>query len=106
MGANALTIAGGHGLDVLSFILGEFVERCARVGTRISEWRLTDTGETASVEAPDTAGVVGLLAGGCEVAAQVASVPGASSGWRMEIYGSEGGLHLTAPFNVGAGQIH
>ena len=38
-GANTLTIAGGHAIDALCAVLGEFAELSARVSTRIPEWR-------------------------------------------------------------------
>ena len=49
-GANPLTIAGGHEIDALCYILGEVVEVSARVTTRITEWRDEETG--AGVPAP------------------------------------------------------
>ena len=39
-GANTLTIQGGHGIDALCFVLGEFAEVTARVTTQIKEWRV------------------------------------------------------------------
>src|ERR1700741_3735165 len=38
-GANTLTIAGGHAIDAMCAVLGEFAELSARVSTRIPEWR-------------------------------------------------------------------
>jgi predicted dehydrogenase len=52
-GANTLTIAGGHAIDALCFVLGEFEEVSARLATRITEWHNTDTGETMPVDSPD-----------------------------------------------------
>ena len=41
-GANTLTIAGGHAIDALCAVLGEFAEVSARVSTRIPEWHTLD----------------------------------------------------------------
>src|SRR5919197_1015298 len=37
-GANTLTIAAGHAIDALCFVLGEFAELSARLSTTIREW--------------------------------------------------------------------
>src|SRR5437764_1285629 len=74
-GANTLTIAGGHAIDALCFVLGEFAEVSARLATRITEWHNTDTGETMRVDAPDWISVAGLLGGGGEVVVLVNAVP-------------------------------
>ena len=51
-GATSLTIAAGHTLDTLAFILGEFSELSAWVRTQHSPVRLADTGEDANVTSP------------------------------------------------------
>ena len=105
-GANPLTIAGGHAIDALCFILGEVVEVSARVTTRITEWRDEDTGEPIAVDAPDNIAVAGRLESGAEIAIQVASVPEQATGTRLEIYGREGALFLTArSANIGPVQL-
>src|SRR5258708_33698882 len=63
-GANTLTIAGGHAIDALCFVLGEFTEVSARLATKITEWHNTDTGETMKVDSPDWMNVSGRLEGG------------------------------------------
>src|SRR5207247_9091611 len=60
-GANTLTIAGGHAIDALCFVLGEFAEVSARLATNITEWHNTDTGETMKVNSPDWISVDGRL---------------------------------------------
>jgi predicted dehydrogenase len=102
-GANTLTIQGGHGIDALCFLLGEFAEVSARVTTRVTEWRLVDTGATVPVDAPDNISVAGRLESGAEVAIQVAAVPSNPSGYRLEIYGRDGSLTLTAGGSVNIG---
>ncbi|MEQ7009644.1 Gfo/Idh/MocA family oxidoreductase [Actinopolymorpha sp. B17G11] len=105
-GANPLTIPGGHTIDALCFLLGEFAEVSARVATRIRHWRHTDTGEEVRVTAPDSISVAGRLVGDAEVAFQVATVPTNPTGTRIEIHGSEGSLVLTGPSaQIGPNQL-
>lgn len=106
-GANPLTISGGHAIDALCFILGEFAEVTARVATKITEWHNTDTGETMKVDAPDWVSMAGRLQSGAEVAFQVATVPFNPSGNRFEIYGREGTLTISAgSSNIGPNRLY
>src|SRR5882672_5814605 len=56
-GANTLTIAGGHAIDALCAVLGEFAEISARVSTRIPQWR-TMEGAPVPVDSPDSVNVI------------------------------------------------
>src|SRR5687768_10359823 len=49
-GANTLTIAAGHAIDALCFLVGELEEVSGRLATKVPEWRNTDTGETVRVD--------------------------------------------------------
>ena len=102
-GANPLTIAGGHSMDAARFLLGEFIEISARVTTQTREWLDSDTGQTVDVDAPDTTSVVARTRSGAEVAMQIAIVPTAAPGFRLEIYGTAGRLVLTSDSNVSNG---
>jgi predicted dehydrogenase len=105
-GANTLTIAGGHAIDALCFVLGEFEEVSARLSTRITEWHNTDTGETMQVDSPDWISVSGRLGSGAEVSFLVTTVPFNPSGNRLEIYGREGTLVISGgSSNVGPSQL-
>ena len=105
-GANPLTIAGGHAIDALCSILGELTEVSARVTTRITTWRDEETGIDVPVDAPDSIAVAGRFEGGAEAAIQVASVPAHATGTRLEIFGREGALFLTAPSaNIGPNRL-
>jgi predicted dehydrogenase len=105
-GANTLTIAGGHAIDALCAVLGEFAELSARVSTRIPEWRTLE-GMPVPVDSPDSITVVGRLASGVEVSVNVAAVPSNASGNRLEIYGREGALivRTDGSFNIGPSQV-
>ena len=95
-GANTLTIAGGHALEAMCTVLGEFTEVSARVATRIREWRNTDIGENVSVDAPDVINAAGRLGSGAEVSVQIASVPFGGGRTRLDIYGRKGAMTLAA----------
>ncbi len=105
-GANTMTIAGGHAIDALCAVVGEFVELSARVSTRIPEWRDT-SGKSVPVDSPDSINVVGRVASGAEVTVSVAAVPSNPGGNRIEVYGREGALVVRAPgsFNTGASEV-
>jgi predicted dehydrogenase len=106
-GANTLTIAGGHAIDALCFVLGEFAEVSARLATKIREWHNTDTGETMQVDSPDWISVTGRLERGAEVSFLVATQPFNPSGARFEIYGSEGTLVISGgSANNGPNRLH
>jgi len=105
-GANTMTIAGGHSIDALCYILGEFTEVSARVGTLITEWKNTETGATMKVDAPDTVSVAGALQNGAEVSYRVIAVPHNPSGTRLEIYGRDGTLVVTSSSaNIGPNTV-
>jgi predicted dehydrogenase len=105
-GANPMTIPGGHAIDAMCHILGEFAEVSARVTTRIEMWKHAVTGDDFPVDAPDTVSVAGVLRNGAEVSWQMASVPHHASGTRLEIYGSKGTLVLTSKsVNIGPSQL-
>ena len=95
-GANTLTISGGHGIDALCTILGEFAELSARVTTRVTEWLDTDANQRVPVDAPDSISIAGRLVSGAEVSVQVAAVPVSPSGSRLEIYGRDGTIVLAS----------
>jgi predicted dehydrogenase len=105
-GANVLTITGGHAIDALCAVLGEFSDVSARVSTRIPEWR-TPEGKAVPVDSPDSINVVGRMTSGAEVSVNVAAVPSNPSGNRIEIFGREGAIVLRAEgsFNTGSSEV-
>ena len=105
-GANTLTIAGGHAIDALCAVLGEFTELSARVSTRIPEWRSLE-GTPVAVDAPDSINVVGRVVSGAEVSVNVAAVPSNPGGNRLEVYGREGALvvRTDGSLNIGPSQV-
>ncbi len=96
LGATTLTIAAGHSIDALRFVVGDFSEVSAVVSTQCPEWLETDTQQLLDVTAPDNILINGKLANGAVVSVHVASIPWAGSGYRLEIYGREGTLVATS----------
>lgn len=106
-GANTLTIAGGHAIDAVCYVLGEFTEVSARLATKITEWHNTDTDETVKVDSPDWISVSGRLERGTEVSFLAATEPCNPSGNRFEIYGREGTLVISrGSVNSGPNVLH
>jgi predicted dehydrogenase len=94
-GANTLTIAAGHAIDAMCYMLGEFEELSARLATNITEWHNPETNETFHVDSPDWINVSGELTSGAQAAFLTATVPAHPSGTRLEIFGNGGTLVLT-----------
>ena len=92
LGATTLTIACGHAIDALRYVVGDFSEVSAVVSTQADQWYEADTQQTVDVTAPDNILVSGQLAGGGVGSVHVASVPWSDSGYRLEVYGREGTL--------------
>jgi predicted dehydrogenase len=95
-GATTMTIAFGHIVDTLCMCLGEFAQVSAVVGTRVPQWRETDTDRMVDVTAPDNVLVSGVLKSGAMVSAHVGSVPWHGGGYRLQVYGREGTLVIEA----------
>ncbi|HTP99237.1 MAG TPA: Gfo/Idh/MocA family oxidoreductase [Casimicrobiaceae bacterium] len=94
-GVSALTVRGIHTMDAMCWCLGEFAEVAAKVTTQVRQWKVTGTGETVDVDAPDNVAVTGILEGGAIASVHVATVPFSASGFRMEIYGNKGTIRAT-----------
>jgi predicted dehydrogenase len=95
LGANTLTIATGHVIDALRFVVGNFARVACMVTTQARHWYETDTQQLVEVTSPDNVRVSGQLTSGAAASVHVAAVPWAGSGFRMEIYGREGTLVAT-----------
>jgi predicted dehydrogenase len=104
LGANTLTIANGHVIDALRFVLGNFARLACLVTTQAPQWYETDTQQMVDVTAPDNVLVSGQLAGGAVASVHVGAVPWAGSGFRMEIYGREGTMIVTGSVSSQRGE--
>ena len=95
LGANPLTIANGHVIDALRFVVGNFAAVSCMVTTQSKQWYETDTKKMVDVTSPDNIMVSGKLASGAVASVHVAAVPWAGGGFRMVVYGREGTLVAT-----------
>jgi len=105
LGANTLTIATGHAIDALRFVLGNFAHVACVVTTQAPQWYETDTKRMVEVTSPDNILVSGKLARGAVASVHVAAAPWAGSGFRMEIYGREGTLVATGSVSSQRGEM-
>ncbi len=104
-GANTLTIANGHVIDALRFVLGNFTRVACMVTTQVQQLYETDTQQFVEVTSPDNVRVSGQLERGAAVSVHVGAVPWAGSGFRMEIYGREGTLVTTGSVSSQRGEM-
>ena len=103
-GANSLSIASGHALDIFCHCVGEFQELSAQVSVQLGQWETSDGG-SVSVDAPDNVMVSGTLENGAAASAHIATIPWNGSGWRMEVYGTEGTLSARSVEMVQYGNV-
>ncbi len=92
LGATTLTIACGHAIDALRYVVGDFSDVSSVVSTQAGQWYESDTDQMVDVTAPDNILVSGRLACGGVGSVHVASVPWSESGYRLEVCGREGTL--------------
>jgi predicted dehydrogenase len=105
LGANPLTIANGHVIDALRFVVGNFARVSCMVTTQARQWLETDTRKMVDVTSPDNILVSGKLARGAVASVHVAAVPWAGGGYRMVIYGREGTLLVTGNVSSQRGEM-
>src|SRR5438045_9281805 len=70
-GANLLTIAVGHSLDILNYVLGEFADLSAVSDLRRPLITIEETGEQIVKTAADQIAVIGTLTSGGTAAAHL-----------------------------------
>jgi predicted dehydrogenase len=94
-GVNPLTVHFGHVVDALRFVAGDFESVRGTVSIAIPEWFEAGTNHSVTVTAPDNVIVSGRLLSGAVASVQVAAVPWAGPGFRMQIYGRDGTIVVT-----------
>ncbi|NQW22388.1 MAG: Gfo/Idh/MocA family oxidoreductase [SAR202 cluster bacterium] len=104
-GANTLTIANGHVIDALRFVLGDFKRVACMVTTQVQQIYETDTQQFVAATSPDNVRVSGQLERGAAASVHVGAVPWAGSGFRMEIYGREGTIVTTGSVSSQRGEM-
>ena len=105
LGANTLTIAAGHTVDAMRFVVGDLSRLSAVVATQAKQWLDTGTGALLDVTSPDNVLLTGRLANGAVASVHVGAIPFAGSGYRMEIYGREGTLVATGEDSPQLGKV-
>jgi predicted dehydrogenase len=95
-GANVLTIAVGHSLDILDYVLGEFAELSAVSDLRRPLITIEETGEPVVKTAADQIAVIGTLTSGATAAVHVREAVAGGTGFLWEINGTDGTLRISA----------
>jgi predicted dehydrogenase len=95
-GANVLTIAVGHSLDLLNYVLGEFANLSAVSDLRRPMITIEETGEQIVKTAPDQIAVIGTLTSGATASIHVREAVAGGTGFLWEINGTDGTLRITA----------
>src|SRR5438093_1933823 len=93
-GANVLTIAVGHSLDILNYVLGEFADLSAVSALRRPLITIEETGEQIVKTAPDHIAVIGTLTSGAAASVHVREAVAGGTGFLWEINGTEGTLQI------------
>ncbi len=95
-GANVLTVAFGHCLDTLNYVLGEFADLSAVTDLRRPLITIEETGERIVKTAADQVAVIGTLTSGATVSVHVREAVAGGTGFLWEINGTDGTLRITA----------
>jgi predicted dehydrogenase len=93
-GASTLAIQGGHAIDALRFVAGEFAGLSAVVDNQFPSVEVIETGETLAKDAPDHILASGRMRNGASVSIVING--GAVSGFGIEltIFGTAGTLSV------------
>jgi predicted dehydrogenase len=95
-GANLLTIAIGHSLDTLNYVLGEFADLSAVSDLRRPLLTIDETGEQIVKTAADQIAVIGTLTSGVTASIHLREAVAGGTGFLWEINGTDGTLQITA----------
>src|SRR5207237_6653818 len=95
-GANLLTIAVGHSLDLLNHVLGEFADLSAVSDLRRPLITIEETGEQVVKTAADQIAVIGTLTSGATASIHIREAVAGGLGFLWEINGTDGTLRITA----------
>ena len=91
-----LYVVGGHALDLLRRVAGDFTELSAILATRLPVAVLAGTGERLPIETPDQIAVTGVLASGAVASVHITTGSPKGAGYRLEIHGTAGRLVLVS----------
>jgi predicted dehydrogenase len=97
IGGTLLSILGGHGLDALTYMLGDFKEFSSTMERHYKQAKIIDTDEIIEKTADDQIMITGKLASGATANVHIQGGVKHQSGTYLEIYGDEGTIILSAP---------
>jgi predicted dehydrogenase len=95
-GANLLTIAVGHSLDTLTYVLGEFANLSAVADLRRPLVTIDETGAQIVKTAADQIAIIGTLTSGATASIHLREAVAGGTGFLWEINGTNGTLRITA----------
>src|SRR3989442_5028410 len=95
-GANVLTIAVGHSLDILNYVLGEFADLSAVSALRRPLITIEETGAPIATTSADQIAVIGTLTSGAAASVHVREAVAGGTRFLWEINGTDGNLPITA----------
>jgi predicted dehydrogenase len=95
-GANLLSVPGGHSLDILNYVLGEFADLSAVLDVRRPLITIEETGEQLVKTAADQIAVIGTLSSGATASVHIREAVAGGTGFLWEINGTDGTLRITA----------
>src|SRR5256714_5795320 len=95
-GANALTVAVGHSVDILNHVLGEFADLSAVSDLRRPLITIEETGEQITKTAADQIAVIGTLTSGATASIHIREAVAGGPRFLWEINGTGGTLPGTA----------
>jgi predicted dehydrogenase len=95
-GANLLTVAVGHSLDTLNYVLGEFADLSAVSAIRRPLITAETTREQIVKTAVDQVALIGTLTSGATASIHVREAVAGGTGFLWEINGTDGTLRITA----------
>src|SRR2546422_3463245 len=95
-GANVLTIAVGHSLDILNYVLGEFADLSAVSSLRRPRITIEETGEPIVKTAADQVAVIRTLTHGATASVHGREAVAGGTRFLGEINGTDGTLRITA----------
>ncbi len=95
-GAHFLSIPGGHSLDALTYVLGDFKSLSAVVKTSLKDLEVQFTGEKMTRTSADQIVVIGELENGAVANVRLSGASSLGTGVRLEISGDKGDLVVIA----------
>src|SRR5437868_2794685 len=95
-GANLLTIALGHSLDTLNYVLGEFADLWAVSDVRRPLISIEGTGQQIVKTVADQIALIGRRTSGATASVHVREAVAGGTGFLWEINGTDGTLKITA----------